>query len=85
MRIEEERFVERMGGILAAEGLPPVAGRLWAWLLVCDPPEQTAEDQQIIQIVKLRRMSSLALIQRKTKTAMVKQALTVYEAGSNNR
>lgn len=42
MRIEEERFVDRMGGILASEGLPPVAGRLWAWLLVCDPPEQTA-------------------------------------------
>lgn len=44
MQPEEERFVHRMGRILAAEGLPPVAGRMWAWLLVCDPPEQTAEE-----------------------------------------
>jgi DNA-binding transcriptional regulator GbsR (MarR family) len=44
MRPEEERFVDRMARILAAEGLPPVAGRLWAWLLVCDPAEQTAAD-----------------------------------------
>lgn len=34
--------MDRMARILAAEGLPPVAGRMWAWLLVCDPPEQTA-------------------------------------------
>jgi len=44
MRPEEERFVERFGRILAAEGLPPVAGRMWAWLLVCDPAEQTAAE-----------------------------------------
>jgi DNA-binding transcriptional regulator GbsR (MarR family) len=44
MRPEEERFVARMARILAQEGLPPVAGRMWAWLLVCDPPEQTAAD-----------------------------------------
>jgi DNA-binding transcriptional regulator GbsR (MarR family) len=39
----EQEFVERWSRILAAEGLPPVAGRMWAWLLVCDPPQQTAE------------------------------------------
>ena len=43
MRAEEAEFVERWSRILAAEGLPPVAGRMWAWLLVCEPPEQTAE------------------------------------------
>jgi DNA-binding transcriptional regulator GbsR (MarR family) len=43
MRHEEQAFVERWSRILAAEGLPPVAGRMWAWLLVCEPPEQTAE------------------------------------------
>lgn len=44
MRREEHEFVERWSRILAAEGLPPVAGRLWAWLLVCEPPEQTVDD-----------------------------------------
>ena len=43
MRPEEHRFVERFSSILAAEGLPPVAGRLWAWLLVCEPEEQTVD------------------------------------------
>jgi len=44
MRAEEVEFVERWSRILAAEGLPPVAGRLWAWLLVCEPADQTVED-----------------------------------------
>jgi DNA-binding transcriptional regulator GbsR (MarR family) len=43
MRPEEQQFIERWSAILAQEGLPPVAGRLWAWLLVCDPPDQTVE------------------------------------------
>lgn len=43
MEPAEERFVERMSRILESEGLSPAAGRMWAWLLVCDPPEQTAE------------------------------------------
>src|SRR5918994_6731864 len=41
-RVEQE-FVERWSRILAAEGLPPFSGRLWAWLLVCEPTEQTVE------------------------------------------
>lgn len=44
MRREEREFVERWSRILAAEGLPPVAGRLWAWLLVCEPREQTVDE-----------------------------------------
>ena len=44
MRPEELEFVDHWSRILAAEGLPPVAGRLWAWLLVCEPHEQTVED-----------------------------------------
>jgi DNA-binding transcriptional regulator GbsR (MarR family) len=43
MRAEEEAFIDRWSRILASEGLPPVAGRLWAWLLVCEPPEQSVE------------------------------------------
>lgn len=43
MRTEEQAFIERWSQILASEGLPPVAGRLWAWLLICEPPEQTVD------------------------------------------
>ena len=42
MALVTEELAGRMARILAQEGLPPVAGRMWAWLLVCDPPEQTA-------------------------------------------
>jgi DNA-binding transcriptional regulator GbsR (MarR family) len=43
MRAEEQAFVDHWSRILALEGLPPVAGRMWAWLLVCEPADQTAE------------------------------------------
>jgi hypothetical protein len=42
MTEDEAAFVEAMGQYMGAYGLTPVAGRLWAWLLVCEPPDQTA-------------------------------------------
>lgn len=40
----ESAFVEEMGQALAAYGMTPMAGRMWGWLLICEPPEQTAAD-----------------------------------------
>jgi len=40
----EAEFVEEMGRFLASLGMTPMAGRMWGWLLICDPPEQTASD-----------------------------------------
>lgn len=40
----ESDFVEEMGQVLASYGMTPMAGRMWGWLLICDPPEQTAAD-----------------------------------------
>ena len=42
MTQQESAFVEEMGQTLAAYGMTPMAGRMWGWLLICDPPEQTA-------------------------------------------
>ncbi|NGY66487.1 transcriptional regulator [Lentzea sp. NEAU-D13] len=42
---EQERlleWVERVAMYLARDGVPPIAGRVLGWLMVCDPPEQTA-------------------------------------------
>jgi DNA-binding transcriptional regulator GbsR (MarR family) len=40
-----ERFVEELGMLLELEvGTPRMVGRVLAWLLVCDPPEQSAAD-----------------------------------------
>jgi hypothetical protein len=40
----ESEFVEEMGQFLASLGMTPMAGRMWGWLLICDPPEQTAAE-----------------------------------------
>ena len=37
-----EQFIEEVAAFMALRGLPRMAGRLFAWLLVAEPPEQTA-------------------------------------------
>jgi DNA-binding transcriptional regulator GbsR (MarR family) len=44
MTEDEAAFVEAMGQFMGGSGMTPMAGRLWAWLLICDPPAQTAGD-----------------------------------------
>ncbi len=44
MTTDESAFVEEMGQALAAYGMTPMAGRMWGWLLICEPPEQTAAE-----------------------------------------
>jgi DNA-binding MarR family transcriptional regulator len=44
MRDDEAAFVDAMGQLMSAYGLGPMAGRVWAWLLICDPPEKTAAE-----------------------------------------
>ena len=38
----ESQFVEEMGQFLGSMGMTPMAGRMWGYLLICDPAEQTA-------------------------------------------
>jgi DNA-binding transcriptional regulator GbsR (MarR family) len=43
----QAEFVERAGLLLAGlTGLPPSHTRLFAWLVVCEPPEQSVDDLQ---------------------------------------
>ena len=44
MTQEEDRLVESMARMLSAGGLPLAAARMWAYLLVCEPPEQSAAE-----------------------------------------
>jgi len=40
---QELAFTDQIGRFFARQyGLPPVTGRVFGWLLICDPPEQTA-------------------------------------------
>jgi DNA-binding transcriptional ArsR family regulator len=41
----ELAFADRLGRYFARQyGLPPVTGRVFGWLLICDPPEQSAAE-----------------------------------------
>jgi hypothetical protein len=40
----EAAFVEEMGQYLASLSMTPMSGRMLAWLLICDPAQQTAAD-----------------------------------------
>jgi len=35
-------WVERVAMYLARDGVPPIAGRVLGWLMICDSPEQSA-------------------------------------------
>ena len=37
-----EEYVEKLGMFFEGLGLPRMAGRIFAWLLICEPPDQTA-------------------------------------------
>jgi DNA-binding MarR family transcriptional regulator len=37
-------WVEELAMVFERDGLPRMAGRIFGWLLVCDPPEQTMEE-----------------------------------------
>ena len=37
-------WVEEIAILLEQDGLPRMAGRIFGWLLVCEPPEQSMED-----------------------------------------
>ena len=55
MTPSESEFVEEMGRFLAGIGMTPMAGRMWGYLLICDPPEQTAA--QIAEALQASRGS----------------------------
>lgn len=70
----ESAFVEEMGQALASYGMTPMAGRMWGWLLICDPPEQTAADlAEALQASRgaisgtARILTSAGMIRRSTR------------------
>jgi hypothetical protein len=54
-RISRKQFTEEMGIFFEKIGFPRMAGRIWGWLLVCEPPEQTAA--QIAEALQASRGS----------------------------
>jgi DNA-binding transcriptional regulator GbsR (MarR family) len=72
--VGESQFVEEMGQFLASIGMTPMAGRMWGWLLICEPQEQTAA--QIAEALQASRgaisgtarlLGNAGLIRRSTR------------------
>jgi DNA-binding transcriptional regulator GbsR (MarR family) len=70
----ESEFVEEMGRFLASLGMTPMAGRMWGWLLICEPAEQTAaEIAQALQASRgaisgtARLLANAGLVRRTTR------------------
>ena len=40
---DEDSFIEEAARVFGA-GMPPMAGRMWAYLAICEPPERTAAE-----------------------------------------
>jgi DNA-binding transcriptional regulator GbsR (MarR family) len=69
---DEAAFVESMGHFLGSAGMTPMAGRMWAWLLICDPPEQTAE--QLSTSLKASRGSISGTARLLASAGMIQRA-----------
>ena len=74
MNEREQAFVEQAAQQMYSQGLPRMAGRVWGYLLICEPPEQTAAELasalhtsrgSISGTVKL--LEAGGLVQRSTK------------------
>jgi DNA-binding transcriptional regulator GbsR (MarR family) len=70
----ESQFVEEMGQFLGSLGMTPMSGRMWGWLLICEPAEQTAaEIATALQASRgaisgtARLLSNAGLIRRTTR------------------
>jgi len=43
-QVEEKPFVEEVGIVFEQTGLPRMAGRIFGWLLISDPPHQSTDE-----------------------------------------
>ena len=70
---DEDTFIEAMARVLGT-GMPPMAGRMWAYLAICEPPERrAAEIADRLQASRgsvstmARLLEQVGLIRRRTR------------------
>lgn len=57
----EERFIDKFGQLFEAYGrYPRIAGRIFAYLLICDPPCQSAE--QLVNRLRIAKSSVSTMV-----------------------
>lgn len=67
-------WVEQVTMYLARDGVPPIAGRILGWLMICDPPEQSAAQigaaisaSRASLTMNLRILMSMGFVGRRTR------------------
>lgn len=60
VELERERFIEAFAVAAGAFGWPKIAGKMFAWLLICEPPEQTPEEIEKALAVSRGSVSAMA-------------------------
>lgn len=68
---EELAFVEEVAISLERQGLFRMAGRVLGWLLICDPPEQTAGD--LVEVLRASKGSVSAATRFLVPSGMVEK------------
>lgn len=67
-------WVEHLATYLAADGMPPIAGRILGWLMICDPAEQSAAEiadaigaSRASLTTNLRVLAAMGFVTRRTR------------------
>jgi len=59
VRVEEMQFVEEAGMAFEETGLPRMAGRIFGWLLIADPPHQSPDQLATALLASKGSISSI--------------------------
>ena len=69
---KEDQLIEKFGGFIEKNGgLPRIAGRIFGYLLICDPPEQTAG--QVIERLSIAKSSFSTMIRLLLATNLIEE------------
>ncbi len=66
-------WVERVATFLSRDGVPPIAGRIMGWLMICDPAEQSAAE--IAAVISASRASLTTNLQILTAMEVVSRRI----------
>jgi DNA-binding transcriptional regulator GbsR (MarR family) len=68
------QWVEQVTAFLARDGVPPIAARILGWLMICDPPAQTAAEiataigaSRASLTTNMRVLTTMELVARRTR------------------
>ena len=71
---KQDELIEKFGFFIEQNGgFPRIAGKIFGYLLICDPPEQTAK--QIITKLNIAKSSFSSMINLLLKTQLIEETI----------